>query len=69
LNFGILKAAGLFANPNGLIFCDVGDGDCLVVETQGERFPRIAVQLDGGADPNTVAHEIARAIPDSGPVE
>jgi hypothetical protein len=69
LNFGILKAAGLFANPEGLIFCDIGDGDCLVVETRGERFPRIAVQPDGGADPNALAHEIMRAIPDSGPVE
>jgi hypothetical protein len=41
----------------------------LVVETRGERFPRIAVQLSGGADPNALAHEIVRAIPDSGPVE
>jgi hypothetical protein len=68
-NLGFLKTAGLFASPSGLIFCDVGDGDCLVVETRGERFPRIAVQLRWGEDPNTVAHDIVRHIPDSGPVE
>ena len=45
-NWGLIKAAGVFANPQGLIFCDVaGEGDCLVIETNGERFPRIAVQL------------------------
>lgn len=66
-NFGMIKAAGVFANPQGLIFCDVsGEGDCLVIETQGERFPRIAVQLPKGQDPNAMAHEICRAIPDSG---
>ena len=69
LNFGYLRSAGLFANPQGLIFADVGEGDCLVVETQGERFPRIAVQLSDGADPNALAHEIMAAIPDSGPVD
>jgi hypothetical protein len=69
-NWGILKAAGVFANPQGLIFCDVGgEEDCLVIETRGERFQRIAVQLSKGQDPNTVAHEIMRAIPDSGPVD
>jgi hypothetical protein len=68
-DFGMLKNAGIFANPQGLIFVDVGDGDCLVVETRGERYPRIAVQLSHGQDPNTVAHEIMRAVPDSGPVD
>lgn len=69
LNWGLLKAAGIFTNPQGLIFCDVGgEGDCLVIETRGERFQRIAVQLPAGQDPNAVAHEIMRALPDSGPV-
>jgi hypothetical protein len=63
-----MKSAGVFANPQGLIFVDVGQGDCLVIETRGERFPRIAVQLSEG-NPNALAHEIMRAIPDSGPVE
>jgi hypothetical protein len=67
-NWGLIKSAGVFANPQGLIFVDVGQGDCLVIETRGERFPRIAVQLLEG-DPNALAHEIMRAIPDSGPVE
>jgi hypothetical protein len=65
-NWGFLKSAGLFANPQGLIFADVGQGDCLVIETIGERFPRIAVQLRAGVDPNALAHQIMRAIPDSG---
>ena len=69
-NWGLIKAAGVFANPQGLIFCDVaGQGECLVIETSGERFARIAVQLPKGEDVNAVAHEICRAIPDSGPVE
>jgi len=68
-NFGLLKTAGVFANPQGLIFVDVGDGDCLVIETRGERFPRIAVQLPHDRDPNAVAHEIMRAVPDSRPVD
>ena len=69
-NWGIIKAAGVFANPQGLIFCDVaGEGNCLVIETRGERFPHIAVQLSKGQDPNALAHEICRAIPDSGPVD
>jgi hypothetical protein len=67
-NWGFMKSAGIFANPQGLIFVDVGEGECLVVETRGERFPRIAVQLSNG-DPNTLAHEIMRAVPDSGPVD
>ena len=67
-NWGLLKSVGIFANPDGLIFADVGQGDCLVIETRGERFPKIAVQLSHGADPNALAHAIMRAIPDSGPV-
>jgi hypothetical protein len=69
-NWGLVKAAGVFANPQGLIFCDVaGEGDCLVIETRGERYPRIAVQLPQGRDANVLAHDITRAIPDSGAVE
>jgi hypothetical protein len=69
-NWGLIKAAGVFANPQGLIFVDVaGTGECLVIETRGERFQRIAVQISGGQDANTLAHEIMRSIPDSGPVD
>jgi hypothetical protein len=68
-NLGLLKTVGVFANPQGLIFADIGDGDCLVIETRGERYPRIAIQLPDGHDPNALAHEIMRAVPDSGPVE
>jgi hypothetical protein len=69
INFGFYKSAGLYSNPQGLIFADVGEGECLVIETRGERFPRIAVQLAKGTDPNTLAHEIMRRVPDSGPVD
>jgi hypothetical protein len=68
-NFGLLKTAGVFANPEGLIFVDVADRDCLVIETRGERFPKIAVQLGEGEDPNALAHEIMAKLPDSGPIE
>src|ERR1700683_5209417 len=41
---GMIKDAGIFTNAEGVIFCDVhGAADCLVIETHGERFPRIAV--------------------------
>jgi hypothetical protein len=69
-NAGFYKSVGVFANPQGLIFVDAaGDRDCLVIETRGERFPRIAVQLPAGEDPNALAHAIMQKIPDSGPVE
>jgi hypothetical protein len=69
-NAGYYKTVGVFANPQGLIFVDVTGGrDCLVLETRGERFPRIAVQLPEGEDPNALAHAIMQRIPDSGPVE
>ena len=68
-NLGLLKSVGVFANPQGLIFADVGSGDCLVIDTRGERFPQIAVQLPEGKDPNAVAHEIMAQLPDSGPVD
>ncbi|HEV3152732.1 MAG TPA: hypothetical protein VGZ02_02895 [Candidatus Baltobacteraceae bacterium] len=70
VNWGMDKSLGIFANPQGLIFVDVtGDRDCLVVQTRGERFERIAVQLAGDQDANAIAHEIMRSIPDSGPVD
>ena len=69
-NMGYESAVGVFGTPMGLAFVDVDDGgDCLVVETRGEKFPRIAVQLPADKNPNDVAHAIMRAIPDSGPVE
>jgi len=69
-NFGFYKSVGVFANPEGLIFVDAaGDRDCLVLETRGERYPRIAVELRRDEDPNAIAHEIMRRLPDSGPVE
>jgi len=69
-NWGIGKSVGVFTNPQGVIFVDVGgEGDCLVIETRGERFQRFAVELPSGEDTNALAHEIMRAIPDSGPVE
>lgn len=69
-NWGLIKTAGVFANPQGLIFCDVaGESACLVIETRGERYARIAVQLPKTQDANAVAHDICRAIPDSGPVD
>lgn len=69
-NLGFYKTVGMFANPQGVIYVDAsGARDCLVVETRGERFPRIAVQLPSGQDANAVAHAIIARIPDSGPVE
>jgi hypothetical protein len=68
-NLGLLKTVGVFANPQGLIFADIGSGNCLVIETRGERIPQIAVQLAEGKDPNAVAHEIMAQLPDSGPVD
>ena len=67
-NWGLIKSAGIFANPQGVIFVDIGKGECLVVETRGERFQRIAVQVPEGRA-NALAHEIMQAIPDSGSVE
>jgi hypothetical protein len=64
------KAPGFFGSPAGIIFVDApGDRDCLVIETRGEIFSRIAVQLPEGEEPNALAHEIMQAVPDSGPDE
>ena len=69
-NLGFYKSVGVFANPEGLIFVDAsGARDCLVIETRGERFPRIAVQLADGEDANALAHTIMQSTPDSGPVD
>jgi hypothetical protein len=68
-NWGLLKQAGVFGGPQGLVFVDTsGAGNCLVIETRAEQFQHIAVQLSN-ADPNEMAHEIMRRVPDSGPVE
>ena len=68
VNAGFYKSVGLFANPEGLIFVDAsGARDCLVIEMRGERFPRLAVQLPAGQDPNELAHTIMQRIPDIGP--
>jgi hypothetical protein len=69
-HFGLYKSVGVFGSPDGLIFVDAsGARDCLVIETRGERFPRIAVQLPEGEDPNALAHTIMQRVPDSGPVD
>jgi hypothetical protein len=64
--FGHVKVAGIYHDRTGLIFCDIGGTDCLVIETRGERFPRIAVQVQDGTSPNALAHEICAALPDEG---
>jgi hypothetical protein len=69
VGLGYLKEAGIFTDPSGVLFCDVtGDRDFLVIDTRGERFPRIAVSLPPDRDPNALAHEIMRS-PGTGPVE
>jgi hypothetical protein len=58
---GSVMTGGIFTTPEGIIFCDIhGQRDCLVIETQGERFRRLAFTLDEGQDPNAIAHEITR---------
>lgn len=64
---GFLATVGIFESPKGLVFCDIDNTlKVLVIETQGERFPVIAVSPENG-DPNELAHAIMGAIPDSGP--
>jgi hypothetical protein len=56
---GSLMTGGIFTTPEGIIFCDVhGQRDCLVIETQNERFRRLAFTLDKDQDPNALAHQI-----------
>jgi hypothetical protein len=61
-NLGFVKTAGVYENAGGLILCDLRAGRCLVIETHGERFPRIAVQLANATDPDALAREILRAV-------
>ena len=56
---GSLMTAGIFTSDEGVIFCDVhGSHDVLVIETRGERFPRLAFTLDDDRNPDAVAREI-----------
>jgi hypothetical protein len=59
---GSVMTGGIFTTAQGTIFCDIhGSRDCLVIETNGERFPRLAFTLDERQDPNDIAHQITRA--------
>ena len=59
---GSLMTGGIFTSPEGVIFCDIhGQGDCLVLETQNERFRRLAFTLDKNQDPNVIAQEITKS--------
>lgn len=64
---GAHKVRGHLREPQGLIFVDIGNGECLVIETRGERFQGIVQVLEARA--NALAHEIMQAIPDSEPTE
>lgn len=56
-----LKMAGTFFLPEGLAFLDYGDGrNCLVLETQHERYKLVIIQLDRDQDPDALAAEINR---------
>ncbi len=58
-----LKMAGTFFVPGGLAFLDYSDGrNCLVLETQHERYKQIIVQPDRDQDPDALAAEINRRI-------
>jgi hypothetical protein len=59
IGMGSILTAGTFLTHNGTIFCDLsGDRDCLIIETRGERFPRLAFTLDENQDPALVAQQI-----------
>ncbi len=56
-----LKTAGTFFANGGLAFLDFGTGrNCVVLETQHERYKTVIVQTDD--DPDRVAAEINRRI-------
>jgi len=56
-----LKMAGTFFVNGGLAFLDFGTGrNCLVLETDHERFKLVIVQTDD--DPDRIAAEINRRI-------
>jgi len=52
------KVAGIYFGNGGLVFCDYADGkDCLVLDTQHERYRSIIVQLTD-QDPRTIMEQI-----------
>lgn len=52
------KISGIFFGNGGLVFCDYENGkDCLVLDTQHERYRSIIIQLTD-QDPRTVAQQI-----------
>jgi len=56
------KIAGLYFGNGGLIFCDYTDGkDCLVLDTEHERYGSVIVQLTD-QDPRTVAQQIGSRV-------
>lgn len=56
-----LRLAGSFFGPGGLAFLDFSTGrNCLVLETQNERYKLVVVQTDD--DPDRVSAEINRRI-------
>lgn len=58
-----LKMAGTFFLDGGLAFLDYGDGrNCLVLDTQHERYKTVIVQPDRDQDPDALAAEINRRI-------
>ena len=58
-----LKMAGTFFLDGGLAFLDYSDGrNCLVLDTQHERYNKIVIQPDRDQDPDALAAEINRRI-------
>jgi hypothetical protein len=64
---GPLMTAGRFSDDTGaMIFCDLSgsaDADCLVIETRGYEFAKIALTMADGVSPNDVAHAICSSLP------
>ncbi len=63
---GSLMTAGRFTDDGGnVLFCDLSgpaDADCLVIETSGYEFSKIALTMADGVSPNDVAHAICRSV-------
>lgn len=58
-----MKMAGTFFMQGGLAFLDYGDGrNCLVLDTQHERYKTVIIQPDRDQDPDALAAEINRRI-------
>ena len=56
------KIAGIYFGNGGLIFCDYADGkDCLVIDTQHERYRSVIVQLTD-QDPQQLLQQIRSKI-------